>query len=225
MKLFKLHLVIAAILPLMFSASTFAEDQRITENEQTNSYDLKNPNVQRKLAFVHTVLLKTRKNHSHRLNGAIGNRYFLRKVDGAEAVFDKAGGLVTNCANKITPNNAHPVERPMAHFSLDVLPWMEWGNCNNQATRAGQRVAGFVNDIRDSLEHIAVTDGGFYLPTHPNLSEENFAAFFLFVTQAERAGFDIQTFMKYDLFEERYREKYLRILEYNLLDEIAHNRT
>jgi len=192
---------------------------------QTNSYDLKNPDVQRKLAFVHTVLLQTRKNHSHRLNGATGNRYFLRKVDGAEAVFDKAGSLVTNCANKITPNNAHPVEQPLAHFSLDVLPWMEWGNCNNQATRAGQRVSGFVNDIRDSLEHIAGTDGGFYLPRHPNLSEENFAAFFLFITQAERAGFDIETFMKYDIFEERYREKYLRILEYNLLDEIAHNRT
>jgi len=178
-----------------------------------------------KLAFVHTVLVQTRKNHSHRLNGAIGNRYFLRTSDGAEAVFNEGGELVTSCANRITPNKAHPVERPMAHFSLDILPWMEWGNCGNQATSAAHRVAGFINDIRESLEFTVDSEGGFYLPSHPNLSEENFAAFFLFVTQAERAGFDVETFMKYDIVEERYRERYLRILESTLLDEITNNRT
>jgi hypothetical protein len=101
---------------------------------KTNGYDLSNPEIQMKLAFVHTLLLQTRQKHSHQLNGQIDNQYSIRKTDGAEAVFDRQGNVVTHCANKIITNRENPLHRPFAHFSMDVWPWLKYGLCKIQTT-------------------------------------------------------------------------------------------
>lgn len=191
------------------------------DEQQTNNYDLANPNVQLKLAFVHTLLLHTQANHSHQLNGEIGNQYFLRKEDGAEVVFDAHGEVVTNCANRSSPNLANPATQPLAHFSLDVWPWMQFGNCNNSATTQQQRVDGYIADLRDALIHIGSTGTGFYMPGTPSVSIDNFMPYYLLAVQMERSGVDIYTFMHYDFVVDVYRETFLEKLRGVLLAEIA----
>ena len=186
----------------------------------TNSYDLSNPDVQMSLAFVHTLLLNTRENHSHRLNGEVGNEYFIRKQDGAEAVFNIRGDVVTDCSNRGTPNKANPAQRPLAHFSLDVWPWMNTGNCNNAATSPQQRVDGYIKDLREALILIGDTGGGFFVPENPNVLEDNFAAYYLFAIQLERSGIDLYTFMRFDFVVDVHREAFLANLRH-FLSEIA----
>lgn len=192
-----------------------------TDNQQTNNYDLANPNVQLKLAFVNTLLLHTRANHSHQLNGEIGNQYFLRKEDGAEVVFDSLGEIVTNCANRSSPNLANPALQPLAHFSLDVWPWIQHGNCNNSATTQQQRVDGYLADLRDALILIGSTGTGFYMPKSPSVTEDKFLAYYLLAVQIERAGVDIYTFMHYDFVVDVYREAFLEKLRSVFLSELA----
>ncbi|MFK8076953.1 MAG: hypothetical protein AB8B84_10235 [Granulosicoccus sp.] len=191
------------------------------ENQQTNNYDLANPNVQLKLAFVNTLLLHTRANHSHQLNGEIGNQYFLRKDDGAEVVFDSRGEIVTNCANRSTPNLANPAFQPLAHFSLDVWPWIQHGNCNNSATTQQQRVDGYLADLRDALIFIGSTGTGFYMPKSPSVTEDRFLAYYLLAVQIERSGVDIYTFMHFDFVVDEHREAFLEKLRGVFLSELV----
>ena len=188
---------------------------------KTNSYDLSNPEVQMKLAFVHTLLVQTRRKHSHQLNGATGNQYYLRKTDGAEAVFDKEGNLVSDCVNKTVANSVNPMLQPLAHFSLDVLPWLQNGNCKAQVIPAEKRVNAYIRDLRDSLNLSTANGGGFYLPEFPDLMTVNFKGFFLFTTQLERHGFELKKFIQHDYQDVKQRELFLALMRNILLSEIS----
>lgn len=188
---------------------------------KTNGYDLSNPDVQMKLAFVHTLLLQTRQNHSHQLNGETNNQYFVRKSDGAEAVFDQYGKVVTHCVNKSVANHENPLQQPLAHFSSDIWPWLKHGKCEIQSTSATQRVDAYIRDLRDSLNLTVSNGGGFYLPENPNLMTKNFKGFYMFVTQLERRGFKVKTFMQYGIEEIEQRELFLATIRNVLLSELA----
>ena len=213
-----LRQVFTSILLTVLSAGTWASEQSVPT---TNGYDLSNPDVQMKLAFVHTVLLQTRQKHSHQLNGETNNQYFIRKADGAEAVFDQHGNVVTHCVNKSVANNENPLKKPLAHFSVDVWPWLQYGKCAVPATSATQRVDAYIRDLRDSLTLTASNGGGFYLPQNPNLMTTNFKGFFLFVTQIERRGFKVKEFMQHGIQEVEERELFLAFIRNVLLSELA----
>jgi len=215
-----LFIVIAFNFTLLYaSSSAAAKADALNRVDTAHSYDITNPIVQKKLAFVHTILKNTTENHSHRLNGASGNQYYLRRSDGAEAVFDAQGNLVTDCANKGKANLANPATRPLAHFAIDVLPWLINGNCDIPVTRTEERVLAYIDDIRDALLRTISLGGGFYLPENPNLQNENYRTYFLLVTELERYGVDIETFMRFDFMEEEPRETFLTNLANVLLRE------
>jgi len=215
---FKILLVSLSLLLVLAAGKVMANP---LTPAKSNGYDLSNPDVQMKLAFVHTVLLQTRRNYSHQLNGEVNNQYFIRKSDGAEAVFDEYGKVVTHCANKSTANRENPLKKPLAHFSMDVWPWLKNGKCQVQATSATQRVDAYIRDLRDSL-HVTVSNGGgFYLPKNPNLMTKNFKGFFLFVTQLERRGFKVKSFMQHGIHDVEQQELFLATIRNVLLSEIA----
>lgn len=209
------------VLQLLFVSVGADANTGVYNAPKTNGYDLSNPDVQMKLAFVHTLLLQTRQKHSHQLNGQVDNQYFIRKTDGAEAVFDRDGNVVTHCANKIIANRENPLQKPLAHFSMDVWPWLKHGKCEKQTTSPTQRVDAYIRDLRDSL-HVTVSNGsGFYLPENPNLMTKNFHGFFLFVTQLERRGFKVKNFMQNGIEEVEQRELFLAMIRNVLLSELA----
>lgn len=214
-------LLVCLVLQLLFNPNLAIANSTYPQASKTNGYDLSNPDVQMKLAFVHTLLLQTRQKHSHQLNGEIHNQYFIRKSDGAEAVFDQHGKLVTDCINKSVVNIENPLRRPLAHFSMDVWPWLAHGKCAIPTTTANQRVDAYIRDLRDSLTLTAITGGGFYLPETPNLMTKNFKGFFLFVTQMERRGFKLKKFMQHGIERVEQRELFLATMRNVLLSELA----
>ena len=218
----KLKIFVASIvLPFILVSNVVTANSEKLNSSRTNAYDLSNPDVQMKLAFVHTVLLQTRQKHSHQLNGETENEYFIRKRDGAEAVFDQHGMLVTNCVNKSVANLENPLENPLAHFSMDVWPWLKNGKCNTPKTTTNQRVDAYIRDLRDSITLTAITGGGFHLPENPNLMTKNFKGFFLFVTQLERRGFKVKDFMQFGIARVERRELFLAMIRNVILSELA----
>jgi hypothetical protein len=214
-------LLVSLALQFIFASGELTANSVSYNTLETNGYDLSNPDVQIKLAFVHTLLLQTRQKHSHQLNGETDNQYFIRKTDGAEAVFDKHGKLVTHCVNKSVVNQENPLKRPLAHFSLDILLWLKHGKCDVQATSATQRVDAYIRDLRDSLILTVTNGSGFYLPENPNVMTKNVKGFYLFVTQLERRGFKVKSFMQYGIEEIEQRELFLATIRNVLLSELA----
>lgn len=84
----------------------------------------------------------------HNINGATGNSVFLH-VDGhREAVYDPAGDLVQDSANKASYNYFHPHQQPLRHFVADTLPWIVWGNAEDDPTSTAERFGAWLTDLK-----------------------------------------------------------------------------
>lgn len=75
-----------------------------------------------------------------------------------EVIFDKNGNVVTASEDCGTYNFASPMEDPIGHFYKDVLPWLVWGNDENDSTDMHMRLRSFVIDggmnmIREKLNN------------------------------------------------------------------------
>lgn len=58
-----------------------------------------------------------------------------------EAIYDKnSGNMITDPRDIGTYNYAHPDNDPIGHAILDVVPWIIWGNSEQDTTNIFQRV-------------------------------------------------------------------------------------
>lgn len=88
----------------------------------------------------------------HNMRGASGNVVCIH-VDGhQEAVFDAAGKLVTDDANKASYNYGDPGRQPLRHFLLDTVPWIILGNTRNDPTTFGERFGTWTRDLKDGAK-------------------------------------------------------------------------
>jgi hypothetical protein len=123
--------------------------------------------------------------------------------------------------NKSVVNRENPLQRPLAHFSMDIWPWLKHGKCDFQATSATRCVDAYIRVLRDSLILTVANGSGFYLPENPNVMTKNFKGFYLFVTQMERRGFKVKSFMQYGIEEIEQHELFLATIRNVLLSEHA----
>lgn len=117
------------------------------------SDDLKNSDFEQQAAFIYTVLSHSVEVWTHRMNGEVGNMVFVHE-SGAEIVFDANKNRVDSCENAGSFNYAHYQRQPLAHFTVDTLPWLLWGNCRQDSTTVSQRVEAYMRDFSDGLHHV-----------------------------------------------------------------------
>ena len=61
-----------------------------------------------------------------------------------EVIFSSDGQVVTSSEDYGTYNFSDPSSDPIGHFYQDVLPWLIWGNDENDSTDLRQRMEAFV---------------------------------------------------------------------------------
>ena len=57
-----------------------------------------------------------------------------------EAIYDNNGYLVTDPRDVGTYNFASPIDEPIKHVIVDVLPWIVWGNSRDDSTEWYERL-------------------------------------------------------------------------------------
>ena len=166
-----------------------------------------------KAAFIYTLLFNTAELNTHRMNGEVDNQVFIHD-SGAEAVYDKDGIIVKNCENMGSYNYAHYKKEPLLHFSVDILPWLRWGNCREDSTTVEQRVNAYIMDIAEALDISSAADTDYFLPenyTFENSAQNLSIAFFL--KALEQSSFDLQDFIFNDQADESSRKQFLQHLD------------
>lgn len=88
------------------------------------------------------------------MRGATGNKLFLHKDGHKEAVFDEAGNPVKDGINDASYNYAHPIEEPLNHFNMDILPWMLWGSSRSDPTSVEERVEAYSRALGGGLVEV-----------------------------------------------------------------------
>ena len=92
----------------------------------------------------------------HRMgSGAEGNTKWLAPSGKGEAVYDDKGKLVTTPINEGTFNWASPKSDQAGHAVKDILPYLIWGNRENDPTTAGERLTALLRNPGDPLRYEA----------------------------------------------------------------------
>ena len=99
---------------------------------------------------------------AHNLAGAEGNLDYRGTgiYSGKQAVYDSDGLLVTSAENMGTYDFASPTSSPLGHRSLDVIPWVEWGNSPSDTTTSAERrhAVGGVMNVSDWGQYFNLLD-------------------------------------------------------------------
>jgi hypothetical protein len=110
---------------------------------------LADPDTRIKVAFLRAALSKTLEVHIHQMRGASKNRVFVSRDGHSEAVVDENGKMVTDCVNMASYNYFVVEREPLEHFTFDMLPWIEMGNCASDPTSRGERITAYLQDFRN----------------------------------------------------------------------------
>lgn len=175
--------------------------------------DLNNADFQLKAAFVYTVLYNTTEVWTHRMNGEHGNEVFVHE-SGAEIVFDQNKQRVDSCENRGSFNYAHYQRQPLAHFTVDSLPWLKWGNCREDSTTTEQRLEAYLEDFEIGLRQTAAQDMTLFLPAEFDLTNPGDSEALSFYFNAfDVAEYDLKAFINGPQVTDKSVEDLLRHLK------------
>ncbi|PTY36493.1 hypothetical protein BGP77_04125 [Saccharospirillum sp. MSK14-1] len=160
-----------------------------------SSADLDDPDFKLKAAFIYTVLYNTTEVWTHRMNGEVGNTVFIHD-SGGELVFDENQQRVESCENMGSFNYAHYKREPLAHFTVDSLPWLTWGNCRQDSTTLQQRIEAYMKDFEIGLRQVTDNNVPLMLPSGFDLTHPGDREALAFYFQAfEITGYDLNAFI------------------------------
>lgn len=155
--------------------------------------DLDEPEVGLQAAFIYTVLYNSVEVWTHRMNGEVNNQVLVHE-SGAEIVFDADNNRVDSCENAGSFNYAHYRRQPLAHFTVDSLPWLLWGNCRQDSTTVQQRVDAYLRDFSDGLERVNSAATPLSIPADIDLaSPGNSEALAFFNAAFAAADYDVSS--------------------------------
>lgn len=146
-------ILILLLLLLLTGCSQSSDEEKLWNHEMIDGIEF-NRNYtpsNYELNVIYYVLLNTPEINTHRMKGEFENTVYISVDDEGtgcgEAVFDVNGDLVTNAYNKGSYNyycyNRHPIK----HFSADILPWLIWGNSEDDSTTYDERMYHYILDL------------------------------------------------------------------------------
>jgi len=103
------------------------------------------------LNVIYGILKNTNEVAIHQMRGKTDNQVFLGPDGHKEAVFDGAGQLVKDGINDGSYNYYHPYEEPLKHFSVDIHPWILFGNSKRDPTSIHERIYAYMGDIEGGI--------------------------------------------------------------------------
>ncbi|MCQ2604123.1 MAG: hypothetical protein MJ215_03655 [Spirochaetia bacterium] len=112
--------------------------------------DISNEIEDEKLSALNYILKNTFENNIHKMRGETGNKVYT-KEDGREAVFDKNGQPVENPWNRGNYNFASYSE-PVLKFTLDIWPWLYYGNSPDDPTDIEERFYYYLFDLDNGIQ-------------------------------------------------------------------------
>ena len=151
------------LLCLLLSSTAFAQTPDVDSGSQPSSFAqdyqlteiLKNINEgrveRRKLILIYNILRNTSEVYIHQQRGQYGNQVFVSEDGHMEAVFGPDGKLVQDGINDGSFNFFHPYNDPLAHFLVDMLPWIHRGNSKNDPTSIEERIHSYVSDLEGGI--------------------------------------------------------------------------
>ncbi len=98
------------------------------------------------------ILSHTSEITQHNMNGVTDNIVYLHEDGHMEAVYDSSGNLVTDDENQASYNYYHPHKQPLRHFWADTLPWIIWGNTEEDSTLPSDRLSVWWTDVKHGAE-------------------------------------------------------------------------
>lgn len=137
--------------------------------------DLSEDPLRMNSAVLFTTLIHTHELEIHRMRGAIHNVVYTGPEGHKEAVFEfdidendmpieGTSRPVTDCFNQASYNYYSPREFPYAHFTADILPWLEMGNCRNDPTSISERIEAYMLDFNRGMDILINSSSGYYAP-------------------------------------------------------------
>jgi hypothetical protein len=88
-------------------------------------------------------------------SGNEGNTKWLAPSGKGEAVYDSKGKLVTDPINEGTFNWGSPKTDKAKHLAVDILPYILWGNRENDPTTPKERMTAILRNPGDPLRYEA----------------------------------------------------------------------
>ncbi len=163
----------------------------IAEGKNINGVSIKNiePPTKYELSVIHFILKNTKEINIHRMRGETENEIYIDKDGHREAVYDKDHKLVTNY-NKGSYNYSPYGEKPIRHFIDDILPWLKWGNAEDDPTSLNERLFYYTLDLNHGIQSYIFSD------------EELPEILFDPLPDEEKA---VYIFFKYILFNKNYK--------------------
>ena len=105
----------------------------------------------------------------------------------------------------------------MAHFAADMLPWILFGNCEDDPSTTAERIEAYVRDHKDAFQRLVDSRKGVYLPQNFDLQGVGQSATFSLFSRALRlAQFDLDAFVPERAHEAEMQQQYFAALELGL---------
>lgn len=154
------------------------------------------------------------------MNGAERNQVFVHE-SGREAVYGSDGKLVKDCENMGSYNYAHYERAPLAHFTVDILPWFRWGNCREDKTSKEQRVNAYIKDFEDGLKISVASKIGYFLPEGFDFSSSGQSeAVSFFLRSLNHTNFKLTEFIMHEQRDPHAQQKFLEALKHGIIMEL-----
>lgn len=166
------------------------------------------------LSIIHYILCHTYEDNIHKMRGESENQVYYNPETGQEAVYDKNGKLVRNDYNRGSYNYAKYSE-PFKKFSLDILPWLKWGNTRADPTTFGERLFAYIWDLDYGIQSYIFNQNKIPQITYKSLTEEEKQICHLFEQLIFNPDYEI-TFDKSNMEKLRTDDKYY----FSYLDQI-----
>ncbi|MDR2527165.1 MAG: hypothetical protein LBC92_04810 [Rickettsiales bacterium] len=110
-----------------------------------------NENIEKnRRVFFINVLLNINAKKTHNLNNEYDYNVVYMNDGRIEVVVNSFGSIINkDIINKGKQNYFSPFKQPLEHFSMDVHPWLQWGE--DYITSKDERINAYIDDFIDAL--------------------------------------------------------------------------
>lgn len=161
----KKYISLGIIILLLLSGCSISEPVEYLWNEEevrNIKFDRNLVPSDHKLKVIKYILSNTTEVNIHRMRGENENKVFIKEDPDStgcfEAVYNEEGELVTNTYNQASYNFYCYDEYPIKHFNADILPWLLWGNTEDDPTSFNERMYYYTLDLNYGIQSYIFSD-------------------------------------------------------------------